>query len=101
MRAHAVVLFMKGTPSAPQCGFSAQAVRLLNAAGADVHGVNILEDAALRAALKDYSKWPTFPQAYVLGEFVGGCDILTGMQQSGELAPLIAKTKQRGGAGAA
>ena len=95
VRAHPVVLFMKGTPSSPQCGFSAQAVRLLHAAGADVHGVNILEDAALRAALKDYSKWPTFPQAYVLGDFVGGCDILTGMQQSGELAPLIARTKAK------
>lgn len=95
MRSHAVVLFMKGTPAQPQCGFSAQAVRLLQQHGADVHGVNILEDPPLRQALKDFSKWPTFPQVYVQGEFVGGCDILTGMNQSGELAPLIAKTKSK------
>jgi len=91
VRAHPVVLFMKGSPAAPQCGFSAQAVRLLHAAGADVHGVDILKDEALRAALKEYSKWPTFPQCYAAGEFVGGCDILTGMAKEGELKPVVVK----------
>ena len=91
VKSHEVVLFMKGTPAAPQCGFSNQVVRILNQHGADIHGVNILEDAALRQGMKDFSKWPTFPQVYIRGDFVGGCDILTQMHASGELAPMLAK----------
>lgn len=71
------------------CGFSAQVVRILNQHGADVHGVNILEDPLLRVAMKEFSSWPTFPQLYVKGEFIGGCDIVTQMHQSGELKDLL------------
>ena len=84
---------MKGVPAAPQCGFSAQVVRVLNTHAVDIHGVNILESPALAAALKVYSKWPTFPQVYVRGDFIGGCDIVTQMNSSGELAPLLAEVK--------
>jgi len=84
-----IVLYMKGTPSSPQCGFSNQAVRILNQHGLNIHGVNILEDQVMRQAMKDFSKWPTFPQIYVKGEFVGGCDILTQMHTNGELKTLL------------
>jgi monothiol glutaredoxin len=84
-----IVLYMKGIPSAPQCGFSNQAVRILNQHGLNIHGVNILEDQVMRQAMKDFSKWPTFPQIYIKGEFVGGCDILTQMHTNGELKTLL------------
>jgi len=84
-----VVLFMKGTPDFPQCGFSAQTVGALRAIGAPFHAVNIFEDPELRDALKKFSNWPTFPQLYVNGELIGGCDIAMQMYQSGELKELI------------
>jgi len=83
------VLFMKGTPDFPQCGFSAQTVAALRACGADFAHVNIFEDPELREALKAYSSWPTFPQLYVKGELVGGCDIALEMYRSGELKKLL------------
>jgi monothiol glutaredoxin len=86
-----VVLFMKGTPDFPQCGFSAQVVAALNACHAGFHAVNIFEDPELREALKSYSNWPTYPQLYVNGELVGGCDILLGMYRSGELQQLLSE----------
>ena len=89
--AHPVVLFMKGTPQQPMCGFSANALQVLAACGVkDVHGVNVLEDAEIRQGIKEYAKWPTIPQLYVQGEFVGGSDIMVEMYQSGELQKLLA-----------
>ena len=84
-----VVLFMKGTPDFPQCGFSAQTVAALRAVGADFRHVNIFEDAELREALKRFSNWPTYPQLYVKGELLGGCDIALEMLRSGELKRLM------------
>ena len=84
-----VVLFMKGTPDFPQCGFSAQTVAALRAVGADFRHVNIFEDPELREALKRFSNWPTYPQLYVKGELVGGCDIALEMLKSGELKKLL------------
>ncbi len=84
-----VVLFMKGTPDFPQCGFSAQAVAALRACGADFKSVDIFEDPELREALKQYSNWPTYPQLYVNGELVGGCDIALEMYRNGELKKLL------------
>jgi monothiol glutaredoxin len=85
-----VVLYMKGTPDAPMCGFSAAAVQLLEAAGAeDVATVNVLADPEIRQGIKDFSSWPTIPQLYVNGEFVGGADIMREMYQSGELQKLL------------
>lgn len=86
-----VVLFMKGTPDFPQCGFSAQAVAALRQCGARFNTVNILEDPELREALKAYSNWPTYPQLYVKGELVGGSDITLAMFRSGELKKLLAE----------
>ena len=85
------VLFMKGTPDFPQCGFSAQAVAALRASGADFHAVNIFEDPELREALKKFSNWPTYPQLYVKGELVGGCDIVLDMHRNGELRKLLSE----------
>lgn len=79
------VLFMKGTPQFPQCGFSGQVVQILDYLGVDYKGINVLADADLRQGIKDYSNWPTIPQLYVKGEFVGGCDIIREMFQAGEL----------------
>ncbi len=84
-----VVLFMKGTPGFPQCGFSGQVVQILDYLGVDYKGVNVLTSAELRQGIKDYSNWPTIPQLYVKGEFVGGCDIIREMFQSGELKSYI------------
>ena len=84
-----VVLFMKGTPEFPQCGFSGQVVQILDYLGAPVVGVNILEDAEIRQGIKDFANWPTIPQLYVKGEFVGGCDIAREMFQSGELQAML------------
>ncbi len=89
LKSNPVVLFMKGTPDFPQCGFSASAVRPLAACGAEFAYVNIFEDPELREALKRYSNWPTYPQLYVNGELVGGCDIVTEMYQSGELQQVL------------
>ena len=83
------VLFMKGTPDFPQCGFSSQATQALRRCGAKFHAVNIFEDPDLREALKAYSNWPTYPQLYVQGELVGGCDIVLEMFRSGELQKLL------------
>ena len=85
-----VVLFMKGTPEFPQCGFSAQTVAALRNLGAKFHCVNIFDDPELREALKRFSNWPTYPQLYVNGELVGGCDIALEMYRNGELKDLLA-----------
>jgi len=84
-----VVLFMKGTPQFPQCGFSGRVVQILDYLGAPVVGVNVLEDAEIRDGVKQFTNWPTIPQLYVKGEFIGGADIATEMFQSGELAALL------------
>ena len=87
-----VVLYMKGTPEAPQCGFSATAVQILEACGADeVATVDVLADPDIRQAIKQFSNWPTIPQLYVGGEFIGGADIMREMYQSGELKKILAK----------
>ncbi|MBK6744675.1 MAG: Grx4 family monothiol glutaredoxin [Hydrogenophilales bacterium] len=87
---HPVVLFMKGTPQFPQCGFSATAVQVLKACGVPVfHSINVLEDAEIREGLKIYSNWPTFPQLFINGQLVGGADIMREMYQSGELQKLL------------
>jgi monothiol glutaredoxin len=85
-----VVLFMKGTPQFPMCGFSGQVVQILDYLGVPYKGVNVLDDADIRQGIKDYSNWPTIPQLYVKGEFVGGCDITREMFQAGELQQLFA-----------
>jgi monothiol glutaredoxin len=90
---NAVVLYMKGTPEFPQCGFSGQAVQLLDACQAQYAYVNIFEDLELREALKEYSHWPTYPQLYINGNLVGGCDIMIDLYQKGELAALLAAAK--------
>ena len=84
-----VVLFMKGTKAMPQCGFSSRVAGVLNFIGLDYADVNVLEDADIRQGIKDFSDWPTIPQLYVKGEFVGGCDIITEMTLSGELDQLF------------
>jgi len=84
-----VVLFMKGTREMPQCGFSSRVAGVLNYMGVSFQDVNVLADDALRQGIKDYSDWPTIPQLYVKGEFVGGCDIITEMTLSGELDQLF------------
>jgi len=87
-----VVLYMKGTPQFPQCGFSANAVRILNAVGVkDFFSVDVLANPDIRQGIKDYANWPTIPQLYINGEFVGGSDIMTEMYQSGELQVLAEK----------
>ena len=86
-----VVLFMKGTAQFPQCGFSGRAVQILKACGVtDLKTVNVLEDGEVRQGIKDYANWPTIPQLYVNGEFIGGSDILMEMYEAGELQPLLA-----------
>ena len=84
-----VFLFMKGTPDSPQCGFSARVVDVLEDVGAKFGSCNILADAEIRQGVKDYANWPTFPQLYVKGEFIGGCDIVTEMYANGELQALL------------
>ncbi|WP_297442706.1 Grx4 family monothiol glutaredoxin [Acidocella sp.] len=84
-----VLLFMKGTPLFPQCGFSARVVQVLRHAGVPFASVNVLEEPEIREGIKVYSNWPTIPQLYVKGEFVGGCDIITEMYQTGELQTLL------------
>ena len=84
-----VVLFMKGTPTFPQCGFSAVVVQVLNHLGLDYKGINVLTSDELRQGIKEFSQWPTIPQLYVKGEFVGGCDIIREMFQAGELQTFL------------
>jgi monothiol glutaredoxin len=90
VKSNDVVLFMKGTPQFPQCGFSGQVVQILDHVGVGYKGLNVLESADLRNGIKTYSNWPTIPQLYVKGEFVGGCDIIREMFQAGELQQLFA-----------
>ena len=91
VKSHRVVLFMKGTAQFPQCGFSGRAIQALKACGApQVTTVNVLEDDEIRQGIKDYAQWPTIPQLYIDGEFVGGSDIMMEMYESGELRPLLA-----------
>ncbi len=87
--ANPVVLYMKGTPVFPQCGFSARVVQILSHVGVPFKGVNVLEDMEVREGIKSFANWPTIPQLYVKGEFVGGCDIVTEMFQSGELQTML------------
>jgi len=92
---HSVVLYMKGSPQFPQCGFSANAVQLLKASGAqEVFTVDVLQDPEIRQGIKEFANWPTIPQLYVNGEFVGGSDIMKEMYQSGELQTLLSGTKK-------
>ena len=87
---HPVVLFMKGTAQFPQCGFSGRAVQILNACGIEnIVTVNVLDDAEVRQGIKEYSNWPTIPQLYIKGEFIGGSDIMNEMYESGELLTLL------------
>jgi monothiol glutaredoxin len=86
-----VILYMKGTRDFPQCGFSAQTVQVLNACDAQFTTINILEDPELREGLKMYSSWPTYPQLYIDGELVGGCDIVTNLYQQGQLQKMLRK----------
>ncbi len=86
---HEVVLFMKGTPVFPQCGFSAAVVQILSNLGVKFKGIDVLQDPGLRQGIKDFSNWPTVPQLYVKGEFVGGCDIVREMAETGELEQLF------------
>ncbi len=93
VQSHEVLLFMKGNASFPQCGFSGRAIQILKGCGLDpkaIKTVNVLEDAEIRAAIKDYSQWPTIPQLYVKGQFVGGSDIMMEMYESGELQQMVA-----------
>jgi monothiol glutaredoxin len=96
LKENPVILYMKGTPDFPQCGFSGRAVEILNALGVEYAYVNILEDPELRETLKSYSNWPTYPQLYVKGQLVGGCDIMVELYRSGELQRLL---KEAGTAG--
>lgn len=84
-----IVLYMKGTKEMPQCGFSAKVVQILNSFGVDYETVDVLVDPEIRQGIKDYSNWPTLPQLYVDGKFIGGCDICVEMFQSGELEPIV------------
>jgi len=83
---HPIVLFMKGTPEYPMCGFSSRAAKALTEAGAAFHAVNVLADPQIRAALPHFSNWPTFPQLFIQGELIGGCDIIEDLKSSGELS---------------
>ena len=89
VKSNDVVLFMKGTPQFPQCGFSGQLVQILDYLGVPYKGINVLESGELREGIKAYTKWPTIPQLYLKGEFVGGCDIVREMFQAGELQTLM------------
>ncbi|MBZ9538420.1 Grx4 family monothiol glutaredoxin [Modicisalibacter tunisiensis] len=98
IRENPILLYMKGTPQLPQCGFSAQTVQALMACGERFAFVNILDNPDIRAELPKYANWPTFPQLWVEGELVGGCDIVVEMYQSGELETLIKETAAKAGA---
>lgn len=94
LSSHPIVLFMKGTPQFPMCGFSSRASQALKAAGAQFHSVNVLEDPEMRANLPRYSDWPTFPQLFINGELIGGCDITVELFESGELARMVAEAQK-------
>lgn len=89
-----ILLFMKGSPDFPQCGFSGQAVQVLDACNAKFSHFNIFEDQDIREGLKTYSNWPTFPQLYIKGELIGGCDIMIDLYKKGELAPMLAAANE-------
>jgi len=92
VEAHPIVLFMKGTPQFPMCGFSSRAVRVLETAGAaGLYTINVLEEPEIRANLPRYSNWPSFPQLFIHGELIGGCDITLELFESGELARIVAE----------
>ncbi len=91
VKANDVVLFMKGTPAMPMCGFSSQVVQILDYLGVPYKGVDALADSAIRQGVKDYTSWPTIPQLFIKGEFVGGCDIVREMFQAGELQDVLAE----------
>lgn len=86
---HNVVLFMKGTPIFPQCGFSAAVAQIMAVLGVEYHSIDVLQDSEIRQGIKDFTNWPTIPQLYVKGEFVGGCDIIREMYETGELQTLL------------
>ncbi len=92
IEANPVMLYMKGTPMFPQCGFSARVIQILTHMGVPFNSANVLEDDELREGIKTFSQWPTIPQLYVKGEFVGGCDIITEMFQQGELETLLTES---------
>ena len=92
VKSNDLVVFMKGTPQFPQCGFSGQVAQIMDYLGVNWKGVNVLADDDLRQGVKDYSNWPTVPQVYLKGEFIGGCDITREMFQSGELKQLLEET---------
>ncbi|MET0329824.1 MAG: Grx4 family monothiol glutaredoxin [Dyella sp.] len=87
---HPIVLFMKGTPAFPMCGFSSRAAQALSDAGASFHAVNVLADPEIRAGLPHYANWPTFPQLFIQGELIGGCDVMEDLKSSGQLARMVA-----------
>ena len=93
VKSNPVMLYMKGVPAAPQCGFSNRVVRVLEAYGVDFESANVLADEDLRVSIKEFSDWPTIPQLYVNGEFVGGCDIIMAMHESDELTDLFETAK--------
>lgn len=90
VESHPIVLFMKGTPQFPMCGFSSRVVQALKACNAEFHAINVLEDPEIRANLPRYSNWPTFPQLFIHGELIGGCDIAVELHEKGELARMVA-----------
>ena len=96
VESHPIVLFMKGTPAWPMCGFSARAIQALQAAGAEnLHTVNVLEQPEVRANLPRYSNWPTFPQLFLHGELIGGCDITLELLESGELQRMVSEAQSQ------
>ncbi|MCA9581654.1 MAG: Grx4 family monothiol glutaredoxin [Myxococcales bacterium] len=95
---HPIVVFMKGTRNFPQCGFSATVAEVMKRLGADFHDVNVLADPAIRQGIKEFANWPTIPQVYINGEFIGGCDIIREMYMNGELEPIVQKALGTGSA---
>ncbi len=91
---NSITLYMKGTPQFPQCGFSGKSVQLLQACGAKFASINILADPEIREGIKQFSNWPTIPQLYIKGQFIGGCDIITELYQKGELQKLVAGVQE-------
>jgi monothiol glutaredoxin len=91
---HPIVLFMKGTPQFPMCGFSSRTVEALKSSGAKFHSVNVLQDPEVRAQLPRFSNWPTFPQLFINGELIGGCDIALELHEAGELARIVSEAQK-------
>lgn len=94
LEAHPIVLFMKGTPQFPMCGFSSRTVEALKACEARFHAVNVLQDPEIRASLPRFSNWPTFPQLFINGELIGGCDITLELHEAGELARIVSEAQK-------